>query len=294
MSHAPLHIAAEEGYFADRNLDVEFVRLGRHQEVMAALAQGNVDVATGLLTVNELNLIAGGARIRLVAAMGEVSPDHCPHMAFMIRREHLESGATADPERIRRFRVDVDILSPFGYWLHELLKPRGMTLETLDLVDLPSPTAVDAMARGSIDVVVDSEPWVSMHTASDDVAIWKPVGELLPGYVFNMVMYGPDLLDERPEVGERFATAVLQGIRQYNRGKTGRNLAIVQAATGLSAEQVATSCWAKMRVDARIDPSVFRGYQEWLLARGLVERMIADEELVDQRFIDHGNDVLAR
>ena len=51
MSMTPLHIAAGEGYFEDWDLEVEFVNLRRHHELMTALARGEVDVAGGWLTM---------------------------------------------------------------------------------------------------------------------------------------------------------------------------------------------------------------------------------------------------
>jgi len=290
----PFHIAAEEGFFAEQNLDVEFVRLGRNREIMTALARGEVDVAGGMLTTNELSLAAIGASVRMVASLGRLSPDHCPHAAFMVRREHLESGVLQDRERIRGLRFDVDVLSPFGYWTDELVRPLDLTVDDLDVLDLPPPSALAAMLNGSLDVTITSEPYVTRLVESGEAVIWERVDAVVPNYVLTMMMYGPTLLDERPEVGERFAVAMLKAVREFNRGKTTPNLDIVERATGLSAELVAAACWAPIRDDARVDPAIFRGYQEWNVARGQLERVLSDDELFDHRFIDHANTVLAR
>jgi len=46
LSEAPLFIA-EEGYFAEQALDIEFVELKRSAEAVPALAQGDLDVIAG-------------------------------------------------------------------------------------------------------------------------------------------------------------------------------------------------------------------------------------------------------
>ena len=46
LTNVPLQIAAEEGFFADEGLDVEFIRLSRNQEIMTALAIGVVQDGT--------------------------------------------------------------------------------------------------------------------------------------------------------------------------------------------------------------------------------------------------------
>lgn len=290
----PFHIAVEQGLYAARDLDVDLVRLGRNQELMTALASGEVDVAAGLLTVNELSLIGAGARIRMVAAMGQLSPAHCAYLGFVTRPELLEGGALEDPERLRQLVVDADVLIPFGYWLDEALRPFGLRHEQLERVELPSPAAVEALANGSVDLVIDSEPFLTMHRTMGDGVLWKQVGELTPGYVVVMIMYGPSLLDERPEVGERFAVATLEAIRRFNRGKTPANLEIVERVTRMTRQQAREACWPMMSDDARIDPSVFSGYQRWNVEHGLVDRVLADDELYDPRFIEHANAILGQ
>jgi len=290
----PFHIAAEEGYFAEQNLEVEFIRLPRNQEIMTALARGEVDVAGGMLTVNELNLVANGISIRMVSNLGYLAPDHCVFAAIVARREHLESGALSDPDRIRSLRFDTSVFIPFAYWIDEFLRPLGVSTEELDLIDLPSMVSLPTIVGGAIDVTVEGEPYLSELMESDEVVIWERVDKILPGYVMAMMMYGPNIMETRPEVGERFAVAMLKAVRQYNLGKTARNVDIVQRATGLSPERVSAACWPAMPDDARIDASTLRGYQEWNVARGLVGRVLAEDELFDHRFIDHANAVLDR
>ncbi len=288
----PFYIAAEEGYFAEQNLDVEFVQLGRDSELMTALARGQVDVAGGMLTANELALIASGVRIRMVASLGNMAPGACTYAAFIARREHLESGALRDRERIAGLRFDANVILPFGYFIDEFLRPFALTTGDLDVIDLPSPAALAALANGSIDVTIDSEPFISQHLESREAAVWARVEDIVPNYLFTALRYGPTILDERPEVGRRFAVAMLKAIRQYNLGKTARNREIVERASGLNPERVAAACWPVTTDDARVDASVFRGYQEWNVSHGFVGRVLSDDELVAPRFFDAANTVL--
>jgi hypothetical protein len=68
----------------------------------------------------------------------------------------------------------------------------------------------------------------------------------------------------------------------------------VERASGLSAERVAAACWPVTADDARVDAAIFRGYQEWNVSHGFVDRILSDDELVDRRFFDHANAVLAQ
>ena len=58
ISSAPYFIGIEEGYFEEQGIEVEVVNLVSTEEVMPALASGQVDVASGLLSAGMLNAIA--------------------------------------------------------------------------------------------------------------------------------------------------------------------------------------------------------------------------------------------
>jgi len=126
LAQMPLHIAAAEGLFQQQSLEVEFVRLDRFQDVMATLADGEVDAAAGMLTVNELSLIAEGARLRAVASLSTLDPQECSLLAIVARRSVLESGALNDPERIRGMRIDTDVVTPLGYYVDLHLRSFGL------------------------------------------------------------------------------------------------------------------------------------------------------------------------
>jgi len=288
----PFYIAQEEGFFADENLDVEFIRIARTQEIMASLASGDVDAATAMLTVNEINLIGSGAPIRMAAALGSHNPDRCTNIALVARRELVEAGAFDDPERIRQLVFDTDVLVPVGYWTDLVLQKYGLSVDDVRLANLPSPAAMQALSSGAIDVTLEGEPFISMLEATGEAVVWERIEPYLPGYVIASVMFGPRLLEDRPDVARRFTVAALRAIRQYAKGKTPRNLEIVSRASGLTTEQVEAACWPFMPSDGRIDPEVYRGYQEWSLARGLIDRVITGEEMYDPSFIEHANAVL--
>ncbi len=294
LTFMPFHIALEEGYFEAQQLDVEFIRLERIQELMTGLALGEVDVAAGMLTISVMNSVEKGARMRLVAALGHLSQEGCSFNGLVARRELVDSGALEDPARLRSLTFDADVLLPYGYWLDETLRQYGLTIDDVSIVNLPEAAAVAAIRNGSVDVTLVSEPFLGLLGASPEAAVWKRTNELFPDYQISVMMYGPALLDERPGVGERFATAMLQAIRRYMEGKTPRNLAIVERASGLSAAEVASACWPAARADGRIDLADFHGYQAWAVARGYADRLLTEPELVDHRFIEYANRELAK
>lgn len=284
MTHMPYFIAREEGFFADEGLEVEFVKLGRSQEFMTALANREVDVTTGMLAVNELGMIASGVGVRAVAALLELSPETCTFVGVLARHELAEDGALEDPERIRRLVYDTDLLTPLGYQLDLLLRRRGLGVDDVQRVNLPGPAALGALANASIDALNEAEPFLSQHLESGRAVLWARGEDLTPGFPQSVMMFGPRLLEDRPDLGHRFAAAVLRGIDRFAEGKTPRNMEIVATATGQPPEVLERACWPRAPEGAVLDTTALTDYQEWSAARGLIGRVLEDDEFVDGRF----------
>ena len=123
--------------------------------------------------------------------------------------------------------------------------------------------------------------------------MWAPIEDLVPGYPLSVVKYGPRLLEERRDLGDRFAVAILKAMRQFGRGKTPRNLELVQRAVGLDRELIERTCWPRMSETGLFDPALFRGYQEWSVANDLLGRVVEDDELFDLSFFERANETLA-
>lgn len=284
LTHVPYHIAQEEGFFGDEGLEVEFLRLGRSQEFMSALASGEVDVTNGMLGLNELNLIASGARVRVVASMHQLDPAGCTFVGVIARKELADSGVLDDPARIRELVFDTDLLTHLGYQVDLLLGRHGLTIDDVEKVNLPPPAAVGAMISGTIDVLSEGEPFLSQHLERGDTVLWAGGPELTPGYLHSVMMFGPDLLDERPDVGLRFAAAMQRAMAQFAEGRTERNMEIAAAATGQGHEVLERACWPVAPAGGQIATPGLRAYQEWSVARGLSDRVLSDEEIIDRRF----------
>ena len=292
LSMAPLHIAAAEGYFDEQNLDVEFVRLARNFDAVAALATGDVDIGSGQLTMSVVNTIASGSRIRLVAALSILDADACAYNGAVAKRDLVESGGLETAELMRGRVFEFDLHLPQGYWVSRMLAPMGLTIDDVKMESLPPPAVADALAGDAIDLSIVSEPYLSQLLETGEFAIWRRTDSAAPGFQISNVMFGPSLLDERPEVGERFMTALLKGIRQAGDGRTPRNLEILGEATGMSREQLMMACWPSVPDDGQVQVEPFAQYLEWAVSRQLTERVLGEDELVDRRFAEYANSAL--
>jgi len=292
LTFAPLAIAAAEGYFRDQGLDVELVHLTGANEVTPALFRGEVDVGAGMLKPAEFNAIARGAALRLVADKGHYEVGTCVSAALVVRPGFLETRNYDSPWHLKRTRFSAAPLSYAEYVLDTFLAPKGLGLDDVKRVRLPEAAAAAALADGSLDVQHMAEPFLTRAVRSGRAVVWKPVVEIVPGAQLATIVYGPTLLGKNRDAGLRFLVAYLQGVRQYNRGKTARNVEIVSKETGLDADLVREACWESIRGDGRINVESVLEYQRWAVRRGLLDGVVPPEKFWDGSFLDAANKIL--
>jgi len=152
LSSAVGHIAQDRGFFEDEGLDVEFIVWQRNGAAMPALAQGQIDVGTtGPLNPRYFNLIQRGGRIRLVAARGVHATEGCAYAALVGRTDLMDSGRLSDAASLRGLRISTERTNSNYYTWDRLLVSGGLTMDDVELRDIPSLAKLDAFAQGRID-----------------------------------------------------------------------------------------------------------------------------------------------
>ncbi len=293
ISFAPLLIAADEGYFAEQNLDVELLDLTRSAYGMPALAQGKIDVLSGTVNAGLLNAVARGSGVRIVADKGRAPTTGPPYTALVLRRDLAEAGVADEPERLRGMRMAAPKDSISGFVVDRALKQVGLGIDELETAYMPSPSRLEALQNERIEASYLAEPWLTRVLQAGHATMWLTDTDVVPGSQYAVVMFGPSLLEERPDVGRRFMVAYLQGVRQYLEGKTERNLQIVGRHTGLDAEILRKMLWPPMRADGNINVQSVLECQMWFLERGLLERELGVAEFWEPAFVQHAAEVLA-
>lgn len=292
LTFAPLFIAEEEGYFAEQRLQIEFVKMERSSQAIPALAQGELDVVGGTTSFSILNAIARGAEIRFVADKGYVAPTSCAYNGLMARRALVEAGELDSPAQLQSRRIAVNPASYSGYYAAKLLNTVNLTLEDVEVMDISNPVKLEAFEKGTIDVAYASEPWVTRVLEAGHAVLWMPAGQVSPDFQLGFILYGPTLLEENLDAGRRFIVAYLKAVRQYNQGKTERNLEILAEYTGLDEELLKQTCWPSLRDDGQINVQSVLDFQAWAVEKGYLDTVVREEQFWDSSFVEYADEVL--
>jgi NitT/TauT family transport system substrate-binding protein len=297
ISFAPLFIADEEGYFAEQGIAVEYFRSESGGQQVAPLLRGELDVYGGSLNAGLLNVMGREpGSILLVADKGYLpdDPDACETTGLVARPGLLENGTLSDPDIIRGLRFDANSTTlAFTTWaLDVTLGTYGLTLEDVQIDDIDSVLLADSLLNGAIDASYAVEPLITRLADAGAGELWIGANDVMPGTSYGFIGYGRRMLND-PDLGERFMIAYLRGARQYNEGKTERNLDILEAVTGQSRALLEASCFTQIRSDGAINLESIIAFQEWAVSYGFIDRVITDPDaLLDTRFIDAANAAL--
>jgi ABC-type nitrate/sulfonate/bicarbonate transport system substrate-binding protein len=287
ITSADIIIALEEGYFEEAGLLVEVVQWNGGMESLPLLAQGRIDfMPTGVLAVAYINLIQRGARVRLVSARSMHTTGRCDYRSFVARSDLVDSGRLGDLASIKGLRVSTSrTFTDYYYWA-SLLGEVGLTFDDVTLNPVATAGLPVAMSRGLVDVAVRGEPGLSRSLVDGQTKIWIPVSRVLPDGQNTFLLFGPTLLDQRPEVGRKVVAALQKAVAQYlDPARYERNVEIFARRTRMPAAEVRAMCWPGWSPRGSIDLPQLDKFQRWARSEGFIDGVIPAAGLVDDRFL---------
>jgi ABC-type nitrate/sulfonate/bicarbonate transport system substrate-binding protein len=288
-SFGPLFIAQEEDIFGEYNLEVEFVRMESGTSPLALLEQGEVDVLGSGPNLALFNALAGGSDIRVVSDKGYLDSDGCTYMALLAPPEWADENQAPTADSLRDKQVSIDPLNFEAFMFDQVLQDVGLSLNDVNMDDIPPPALIEALQNDAVNIVSVGDPWITRLVDTGEAVIWKPYQEVVPNMQFGFILFGRNLRLDNPDAGARFMAALLDGVEQYNEGKTPRNLEILSEYTQLDTATLEKACWPPMNLSGEINLDTVNQFQNWAVEQDLQDSVIPDEEYWDQSILDQAN-----
>ncbi|HEX7808064.1 MAG TPA: hypothetical protein VF608_05060, partial [Thermoanaerobaculia bacterium] len=110
--------------------------------------------------------------------------------------------------------------------------------------------------------------------------------EIEPEHQNALLVYGKRLNEDEPATGHAFMRAYLRGVRQYNQGKTDRNVAILTKHTKLDEPIVRNMCWTAFYDDGRIRPERVQPFLDWALQQKLLDAPMTVAQWWNPAFVE--------
>ncbi|MBX5492516.1 MAG: ABC transporter substrate-binding protein [Chloroflexi bacterium] len=290
LSNAGMYLASERGYFAEEGLDIEYVSFDAAARMIAALGADQLDVGAGGASAGLFNAVARGVGLRIVGPLARHEPGHSG-VHITVRQDLVENGSIRDYPDFRGRTVAIAAKASVNEYAAHLLAERGgFPASELNLVELGFPDMVSAFANGAIDAAIQADPTATVAAERGSAVKWREIADLEPRFQFTVVLYSAALATERADVGRRWMTAYLRGVRDYHEaGVLGRDRATILAVAGryvpiADPALFERSGWTIVDPNGEIDRPSLEGQLRWLIAQGAVPPSVTLDALLDSRF----------
>jgi len=267
FTYGPLMIAKDEGFFEEEGIAIETVSLDSNS-ALAALTAGKLDVLSTGVRSSVFNLIERGEPIQVVVGKGQAKSS-CGAEAFVapnaMAKRIAAKGGSPKGERVAIVRGGVA-----EFLVAKLLAKHDLSNEAVTMV--PMPHGAPAWSREEMDAVrLVGEPNLSILLSEGRTSVVATADEVAPRHQSAFVVYGKRMLRDDPDLGRRFMRAYLRGARQFNEGKSDRNVEILSRHMKMPPEIIRGACWATTADDGRVDPADVEPFLEWALAKGYLD-----------------------
>ncbi|UOQ48421.1 ABC transporter substrate-binding protein [Gracilibacillus caseinilyticus] len=299
-SGAGFYIAKDKGYFEEYNIEVEFATFGNSDEMLPAVASGEVDVAGGISTASFFNSIAQGIDVRFIADKGH-NNEGSSYFTFVVR-EDLKDEITeyADVEG-KKIAVSSEN-SVDDYIYHEMLKHAGISTDDVEFVLMSDfGNMMAAMGNKQVDLALQIEPLITqganqgIHQRFLDATAYAPEAQIA------MVLGSPKFLTDRRDVALRFMAAYLRGVRDYNdvfiKGEDdgGEVISIMANHTALKDEEL----WREVGVTG-LNPNgyIFENnvvdQYEFYKENGAIQGELDFDKVIDMSLVEEALDIIGK
>ena len=209
MKFATMYVAEQRGLFDKYGLDVDLERVKSGTEAIAFLTQGSVDVGGIAIVTSLWSGWNKGLDIRVIAP-GALEPMENSPTKILVRVGAEGINTIADLKD-RRVAAAGGPGSGGEYLLSKGLERGGLTIRDVEIVSVANPDMPLAFENGSVDASLTGSPYADQIINAGHAKVLE--SDLTPGLMTVAFVGSGKLVNDRPEVAERFVLALTEAAR---------------------------------------------------------------------------------
>jgi NitT/TauT family transport system substrate-binding protein len=298
ISDAGVLIGMAKGYYKDLGIKIEPVQFNSGQEMINQLAAGQLDVGATVTASGLFNAMSRDIPVKIVADKGNNVPGQ-GYYRLVVRKDLADSMKTFADLRGKRFAI-VGTASLDEISLDRVLEKAGMSTKTADVQVIRAfPDMLVSLGNKSIDAAMLIEPFVTLGMSKGIIDPWKDPAEYDPDAQTALLVFGTSLTT-RPEIANRFMTAYIKSLRDYNDAffKNKNKKEVIDILCKYSV--VKDPALYEKLFPTGINPDGYvrlKGLEmdlAWYKERNLLKGDIKVQDAVDHRYVDFALQVLGK
>ncbi|EMA57744.1 ABC transporter substrate-binding protein [Halorubrum kocurii] len=297
----PVLIAQEEGYFEDRNIEVERERINGVPLATPELSSGDIDVAAGSFGASIANSIAQDVPIRIAADMAQHYPN-VPGAARVWAREDIYTEDATFPEIADAVDGPLSVAhnaegGSLDYILGRVLAANDMSWSDVEVSEIQFSNMVSAMMSGDTDVCIVPDP-LGLALANNANAGHVLYGSAVaPRMQIAAYFFGGPFIEQRTDVAVRWLEGYLKGVRKYYEMGSYPNdevATIINDAFDINKQAIKSSVPAIPNKNGRVNQDDVMRQQEYHACRGYIDETVDRSTLFDTSLLSDALDSVGR
>lgn len=214
ISDAGILIGMAKGYYQDLGIQIDPIQFSSGQEMINQLAAGQLDVGATVTASGLFNAMSRDIPVKIVADKGINVPNQ-GYYRMVIRKDLTNVIKDYGDLKGRKVAI-VGAASLDEISADRVLNKAGLTTRDVDLQIIRSfSDMLVSLSNHSIDAAMVIEPFIAQGIAKDLLDPWKDPMDYDPNAQTAILVFGSSLT-QREEVADRFMTAYLKSLRDYN------------------------------------------------------------------------------
>jgi NitT/TauT family transport system substrate-binding protein len=290
ISDSAIFIADAKGYFKDQGITLDLQTFQSAANMTAPLGTGELDAGGGAPSAGLFNAINSGVQLRIVADKGSLTPGH-GYEAVIVRKALADR--VKGPKDMKGLKISIasrDIVPEYS--LDAYLRTGGLTIADVSVVTLAFPDMVAALANGSIDVAVPTEPTATRILDAKTGVLITRTDTVVPGEQTAVILFSEKLAKQK-DVAVRFMKAYLQGARFYNDAfdkkdpaKRKEAIDILAKATKIDAALFERMVLPGIDPNGAVNTKSLEAAQSYFVTKGSQQKALEMSKVVDSSFAD--------
>ena len=282
-------IAVEKGYFHDAGIKLQLQELDSAANATTLLAQGQLQVVEGGITVGFFNALERGMPISIVADRVSTPLNH-----KLLIRADLADKVKSIADLKGRSVGSNGAGTVTTYEVGKILASAGLGVKDIDIKILSFPQMGIALTNKAIDAALVIQPWASQYVDQgiakvvadpDDYADPKPLTIAVNMVNTDWAKANNRLVRDYFVAYERAAYDYCQA---YHHGPNRAEVVDIIVKTGMEdrPEVLNRYPWPARNPDGHINAPSLMDMQKYYLKEGLVAKELPLDRLVDYQYVD--------